>query len=98
MAAVVRVKRRRHEDPADSLLLSCKRLKSSEEPNTTRDEDLEAIQSVFRFAGTVTETVGFLLIFSDCKNFSKQADHQNSPIHNCHPLVILHQLFNRLHQ
>ncbi len=58
MAAIVRVKRRRHDDPADSLLLSSKRLKSNDGTSGTRDVEDETVQSVFVFAGTITETVG----------------------------------------
>lgn len=52
--AVVRVRRRTHEEPLDILLLSCKKRKTEEnEPET----------SVFRFAATVSEQVPQLLLF-----------------------------------
>ena len=58
MAAIVRVKRRRDEDAADSLLLGllCKKSKTvSAEPSS--GEDTEEIKSVFKYAGTVSTKV-----------------------------------------
>ncbi|RUS78278.1 hypothetical protein EGW08_013969 [Elysia chlorotica] len=49
MASVIRVKRRRGEDPAEALLLSCKRLRQSEESQSD-----SKIESVLSFAGTIS--------------------------------------------
>ena len=50
MAAIVRIKRRRDQDPAESLLISCKRKKLDE-------AETPLIQNVFKFAGTVSSSV-----------------------------------------
>jgi len=60
MATVVRVKRRLEDNPVDSLVLLCKKVKtgtdvgiaSFRQPDTT-----EAVKSVFKFAGTVSGLV-----------------------------------------
>ena len=52
MASVIRVKRRRGEDPAEALLLSCKRLRQSEE-----SQPESKIESVLSFAGTISSKV-----------------------------------------
>ena len=57
MAAIVRVKRRREEDPADSLLLSCKRVKKTTTSTRQTNEQSPDEKSYFRFAGTVSEKV-----------------------------------------
>ncbi|GFS11537.1 protein SLC7A6OS [Elysia marginata] len=49
MASVIRVKRRRGEDPAEALLLSSKRLRKSQE-----SQPESAIESVLSFAGTIS--------------------------------------------
>jgi len=57
MAAIVRVKRRREDDVADSLVLLCKKAKSVS-PNAAISEcTVEEVKSVFKFAGTVTAKV-----------------------------------------
>ena len=60
MTAVVRIKRRRNEDPQELLLLSCKKLKS----DTEKDTDLSQ-KTLFKFAGTVNSKVNlFCHVFS----------------------------------
>lgn len=49
MTSVIRVKRRRGEDPAEALLLSCKRLRKSEESHPESE-----IERVLSFAGTIS--------------------------------------------
>ena len=51
MAAIVRVKRSRVEEPADTLFMLCKRSKLE---GTVEDEE---VKSVFKFAGTVNAKV-----------------------------------------
>lgn len=51
MAAIVRVKRSRVEEPADTLFMLCKRIKLE-----GADEG-EEVKSVFKFAGTVNAKV-----------------------------------------
>ncbi|XP_077982715.1 putative RNA polymerase II nuclear localization protein SLC7A6OS [Glandiceps talaboti] len=50
MAAVIRVKRKRTIDPADTLILSCKK---SKQADSEQLPDSSEIDSVFRFAGTI---------------------------------------------
>lgn len=50
MAAVVRVKRAFDEEPSGALILSCKRRK------TDPDND-DAVDALFKFAGTVKDQV-----------------------------------------
>ena len=57
MAAIVRVKRRRNEDPADSIIFSCKRTKLVEADSTASGDNYECFNSQFKFAGTVTKKV-----------------------------------------
>ena len=60
MAAVVRVKRRIDDDPVDSLVISCKRLKKTDESPVERNSDLQELTSLFKFAVTVPEQVVLL--------------------------------------
>jgi hypothetical protein len=55
MATIVRVKRRRHEDPLESLVVSCKRKR--EEQTSAADNDINDSQSSLKFAGTVSSKV-----------------------------------------
>ncbi|GFN80020.1 solute carrier family 7, member 6 opposite strand [Plakobranchus ocellatus] len=52
MTSVIRVKRRRGEDPAEALLLSCKRLRHSQEAKEPQSQS--EIESVLSFAGTIS--------------------------------------------
>jgi len=60
-ATVVRVKRRLEDDPVDSLLLVCKKVRSDAADigcaSVSQDDSAEAVKSVFKFAGTVTGPV-----------------------------------------
>lgn len=60
MAAVVRVKRRIDENPADSLVISCKRLKKSTEGTIEHGRDADELKSLFKFAATVPEQVSYV--------------------------------------
>ncbi|XP_062611189.1 probable RNA polymerase II nuclear localization protein SLC7A6OS [Saccostrea cucullata] len=51
MATIVRVKRRRYEDPAENIVLSCKKLKSDVADIGQHDKD--GCESYLKFAGTV---------------------------------------------
>ena len=62
MAAIVRVKRRRNEDPADSIIFSCKRTKLVEADSTASGDNYECFKSQFKFAGTVTKKVLYNII------------------------------------
>ena len=62
MAAIVRVKRRRNEDPADSIIFSCKRTKLVEADSTASGDNYECFKSQFKFAGTVTKKVLYNVI------------------------------------
>ena len=53
MAAIVRVKRRREEDVAESLVLLCKKSKSIEYEAAADNP----VKSVLKFAGTVSAKV-----------------------------------------
>ncbi len=53
MAAVVRVKRRIDEDPADSLIVSCKKLKQADENLSVQPSTVDELKTLFRFAATV---------------------------------------------
>jgi len=60
MAAVVRVKRRLEEDPVDSLVLLCKKVRRGTDVGSAsafQPDSTEAVESVFKFAGTVTGPV-----------------------------------------
>ena len=57
MAAVVRVKRRIHDDPVDSLIISCKRFKQIDENIVEKDAAVQELKSLFKFAATVPEQV-----------------------------------------
>jgi len=60
MATVVRVKRRFEEDPVDSLVLLCKKVKTGTNvgpASASLSETPEAVKSVFKFAGTYAGTV-----------------------------------------
>lgn len=54
MATIVRVKRRRNEEPAEVLLVSCKKPKNE----TVSPEEEKEPQDVLKFAGTLTTKVG----------------------------------------
>jgi len=56
MAAILRVKRRRNEDPVESLVLRCKRFKSTSGNEKETNVDAESVKSLFKFAATVSET------------------------------------------
>ncbi|XP_061197175.1 probable RNA polymerase II nuclear localization protein SLC7A6OS [Saccostrea echinata] len=51
MATIVRVKRRRYEDPAENIVLSCKKLKS--DIADTSKHETDGCESYLKFAGTV---------------------------------------------
>ena len=57
MAAIVRVKRRIDEDPADSLIVSCKKLKQADENISVEHSTVNELKTLFRFAATVQEDV-----------------------------------------
>ena len=57
MAAIVRVKRRVEDEPAISLILSCKRLKLEHVDSSNGSTSEADIKSVFKFAGTVCNKV-----------------------------------------
>ena len=60
MAAVVRVKRRLEDDPVESLVLLCKKVKRGADVDSAsacQDDSSEAVKSVFKFAGTVSGPV-----------------------------------------
>ncbi|KAL5021191.1 hypothetical protein ScPMuIL_000346 [Solemya velum] len=52
MATIVRVKRRRNEEPAEILLVSCKKTKNEE--GTVTSADAKESQDFLKFAGTLT--------------------------------------------
>ncbi|XP_041375956.1 probable RNA polymerase II nuclear localization protein SLC7A6OS [Gigantopelta aegis] len=55
MAAVVRVKRRRNEDPVETLMISCKRRKNDPADSFTSDgNDKCQVESVLKYAATIT--------------------------------------------
>ena len=58
MAAIVRVKRRRDEDPVESIVVKCKRKKESDHmiDESNIDESVD-VKSVFKFAGTIAGKV-----------------------------------------
>ena len=62
MAAVVRVKRRRSDDPADSIVFSSKRRQLDESNLTGSGDKCESFKSQFKFAGTVGKKVHILPI------------------------------------
>jgi len=56
----VRVKRRLEDDPVDSLVLLCKKVKRGADVGSAsacESDSTEAIKSVFKFAGTVSGAV-----------------------------------------
>ena len=55
MAAIIRVKRRRFDDLAENLVVSCKKPRNQEE-NKESDSSLEKsqVENVLKFAGTVS--------------------------------------------
>jgi len=56
----VRVKRRLEDDPVESLLLVCKKVKIGTDVGSAsacQSESTEPVKSVFKFAGTVNGTV-----------------------------------------
>ncbi len=57
MAAIVRVKRRVSEDPVDSLVISCKRLKKDDENTSISEVECAELRKVFKFAATVPDEV-----------------------------------------
>ena len=58
MAAIVRVKRRIDDDPVDSLIISCKRFKQTDENIVEKDAAVQELKSLFKFAATIPEQVG----------------------------------------
>ena len=60
MAAIVRVKRRINDDPADSLVLSCKRPRKGSDSEASGNNDSEEVKNLFKFAGTVKAEVSAL--------------------------------------
>ena len=62
MAAIVRVKRRRSDDPADSIVFSSKRRQLDESNVTGSGDKCESVKSQFKFAGTVGKKVFILSI------------------------------------
>ena len=59
MAAILRVKRRRSEDPAESLVILSKRCKQSLTQDEASSVDGSAVDSIFKFAGTVDKKVDY---------------------------------------
>ena len=57
MAAIIRVKRRRKEDPAESIVISCKRRREDGEDPVLPREDSGEVKGIFKFSGTVTTLV-----------------------------------------
>ena len=57
MAAIVRVKRKIGEDPAEALVLHCKRQRCEQKESAEATEEDKAIKSTLRFAGTVQDKV-----------------------------------------
>jgi len=58
--AVVRVKRRLEDDPVDSLVLLCKKVRRGEDVGfaaARQPDSTEAVKSVFKFSGTVAGPV-----------------------------------------
>lgn len=53
MAAILRVKRKRNADPAESIVLSCKKQRNDDESSSTDCQ----IKNKFKFAGTTSEKV-----------------------------------------
>ena len=53
MAAVLRVKRKKDEEPLDALLIACKRQKTAQEAEKVS----EPLTATFKFAGTVKNQV-----------------------------------------
>lgn len=55
MATILRVKRKRNEDPVENIVVSCKKIKS--EVHDSRNHEEKDLQSSLKFAGTVTSKV-----------------------------------------
>ena len=78
MAAVVRVKRRLEDDPVDSLVLLCKKVKTGADVACTAaspSDSTDAVKSVFKFAGTVTGSVSMKLLHGLSKNRRDRTEH-----------------------
>lgn len=58
-ATILRVKRKRGTDPADALLLACKRIRpeTTQSPGEVPEPDTEVENSVFKLVATVTTQV-----------------------------------------
>lgn len=54
MATILRIKRRRHDDPLDTVLVSCKKRKENQEKEEGQSLD---IQNFLKYAGTVSNKV-----------------------------------------
>ena len=78
----MRVKRRLEDDPVDSLVLLCKKVKTGTDDSSATAchiDSTEAVKNVFKFAGTVSGAVSiqclqltrgvrcFLIVFYVCK-------------------------------
>jgi len=60
MAAVVRVKRRLEDDPVDSLVLLCKKVRRGTDVGSaaiSQHDSTEPVKSVFKFSGTIAAPV-----------------------------------------
>ena len=58
MAAIVRVKRRINDDPADYMVLSSKRQRKGSASEASGNNETEEVKNLFKFAGTVQQEVG----------------------------------------
>ena len=67
MATIVRVKRRRDEDPLEILLLSQKKLKTEDEDHKKDVETLS--ENVLKFAGTVYTKVKWMSLVFGTKDY-----------------------------
>jgi len=66
MAALVRVKRRLEDDPVDSLVLLCKKVRTGADVGSAavgQSDSTEAVKSVFKFSGTVAGAVSIVHLF-----------------------------------
>lgn len=64
MAAILRVKRKKEDEPLDALIISCKRQKVECEDASKSD----AVTAIVKFAGTVEKPVKINLLLSKPKN------------------------------
>lgn len=56
MAAILRVKRKKDDEPSDALLISCKRAKIEDEAAALEESNLTTI---VKFAGTIDKPVKY---------------------------------------